>query len=213
MLALHWCSSCRCLFPSPGFMAMTSPAAAKLSYHYKSFCGNFERVETALERLEASGFYWSTLSGAEAKKLLADQALGVFLIRDSSDHHHLFTLSVRTAAGITNLRIKQEGPSFFLETVPGAEQPPTFNCVVKLVDHYVRLTSAGESDSNLCYVEGKERPVPLVLTRPLNCKVVSLQHLCRRTVAANVARGVASPSAAELEDMPVPGVLRSVFKN
>ncbi|XP_078511185.1 suppressor of cytokine signaling 3-like [Lissotriton helveticus] len=210
MVTLGWCCSYRCLYLLPSsFMAMTSP---ELSYHYKSFCGDFGGVEMALQKLEASGFYWSTLSGTEAKKLLSDQPVGVFLIRDSSDHHHLFTLSVRTTAGITNLRVKQEGQAFYLETVPGAERPPTFPCVVKLVDHYMHLTSVGESDSNLCYIDGKDHPIPLILTKPLIHKVVSLQYLCKRTMVANVHSG-SIPSGADLEDMPVPTVLRSVFKN
>ncbi|XP_068099028.1 suppressor of cytokine signaling 3-like [Hyperolius riggenbachi] len=210
MVTLRWSCFHRC-FPSSILAAMSSQAA-QLSYHYKSFCGDYERVETALERLEASGYYWSTLSGTEAKKLLSDQPVGSFLIRDSSDHHHLFTLSLRTSAGITNLRIKLEGTSFYLETVVGTETPPTFPCVVKLVEHYMRLTAAGESDSNLCYIEGKDQPVPLMLTQPLNCKVVSLQYLCKRTVVANMPAG-ASGSDGNLEELPVPKMLRNAFQN
>ncbi|KAG8434133.1 hypothetical protein GDO86_012487 [Hymenochirus boettgeri] len=201
----------RCLCPSPILAAMNSQAA-QLSYHYKSFCGDYERVETALERLEASGYYWSTLSATEAKKLLSDQPVGSFLIRDSSDHHHLFTLSLRTSAGITNLRIKLDGPSFYLETVPGAENPHTFPCVVKLVEHYMRLTNAGESDSNQCFIEGTEQPVPLMLTQPLICKVVSLQYLCKRTVVANMPPE-ASSSGESLEELPVSKMLRNAFRN
>ncbi|MEE6482881.1 hypothetical protein FKM82_013377 [Ascaphus truei] len=211
MVTLRWNCFHRCFCPSSILAAMSSQAA-QLSYHYKSFCGDFDRVETALERLEASGYYWSTLSGAEAKKLLTDQPVGSFLIRDSSDHHHLFTLSIRTSAGITNLRIKHDGPTFYLETVAGAEHPPTFPCVVKLVEHYMHLTAAGESDSNLCHIEGKDQPVPLMLTQPLNCKVVSLQYLCKRTVVANMPSD-ASGSEENLEDLPVSKVLRNAFRN
>ncbi|XP_053307939.1 suppressor of cytokine signaling 3-like [Spea bombifrons] len=210
MVTLRWSCFHRCLCP-PSVLAAMSSQAAQLSYHYKSFCGDYEQVETALERLEASGYYWSTLSGAEAKKLLSDQPVGSFLIRDSSDHHHLFTLSLRTTVGITNLRIKLEGPSFYLETVAGGESPPTFPCVVKLVEHYMRLTAAGESDSNLCYIEGKDQPAPLMLTQPLNCKVVSLQYLCKRTVVANMP-SEASGSGSNLEDLPVSKVLRNAFR-
>ncbi|XP_075694957.1 suppressor of cytokine signaling 3-like [Rhinoderma darwinii] len=211
MVTLRWNCFHRRFCPSSILAAMSSQAA-QLSYHYKSFCGDYERVETALERLEATGYYWSTLSGTEAKKLLSDQPVGSFLIRDSSDHHHLFTLSLRTSAGITNLRIKLEGTSFYLETVAGAESPPTFPCVVKLVEHYMRLTAAGESDSNLCYIEGKEHPVPLMLTQPLNCKVVSLQYLCKRTVVASMP-AEASGSDGNLEELPVSKMLRNAFPN
>ncbi|KAM4703065.1 suppressor of cytokine signaling 3-like [Rhinophrynus dorsalis] len=211
MVIIHCSCFHRSLCPSSIPAAMSSQAA-QLSYHYKSFCGDYEQVETALERLEASGYYWSTLSGTEAKKLLADHPIGSFLIRDSSDHHHLFTLSLRTSAGITNLRIKLDGPSFYLETVAGTESPPTFPCVVKLVEHYMRLTATGESDSNMCYIEGNDQPVPLRLTQPLNCKVVSLQYLCKRTVVANMP-SEASSSGVNTEELPVSKMLRNAFRN
>uniref|UniRef100_A0A674K1H3 SH2 domain-containing protein n=1 Tax=Terrapene triunguis TaxID=2587831 RepID=A0A674K1H3_9SAUR len=44
------------------------------------------------------GFYWGSLSGAEAKRLLSPHPPGAFLVRDSSDHRHLFTLSLRTGS-------------------------------------------------------------------------------------------------------------------
>ncbi|XP_073458389.1 suppressor of cytokine signaling 3-like [Aquarana catesbeiana] len=211
MVTLRW-SSFHCCFCPSFILAAMSSQDAQLSYHYKSFCGDYDRVETALDRLEASGYYWSTLSGTDAKKLLSNQPVGSFLIRDSSDHHHLFTLSLRTTAGITNLRIKLEGTSFYIETVAGTESPPTFPCVVKLVEHYMRLTAAGESDSNLCYIEGKEQAVPLMLRQPLNCKVVSLQYLCKQTVVANMPAG-ASGSDGDLKDLSVSKMLQNAFQN
>uniref|UniRef100_A0A8C8SSD2 Suppressor of cytokine signaling 1 n=1 Tax=Pelusios castaneus TaxID=367368 RepID=A0A8C8SSD2_9SAUR len=141
----------------------------------------------ALERLEASGFYWGSLSGAEAKRLLSPHPPGAFLVRDSSDHRHLFTLSLRTAAGITNLRIQQQGAAFHLETLPGSPRPPAFTCVVQLVEHYL----------------------PLALARPLRCKVASLQELCRRAVRASIRVGTEGP---DLEGLPVPRAVRNSLR-
>uniref|UniRef100_H9GQS4 Uncharacterized protein n=1 Tax=Anolis carolinensis TaxID=28377 RepID=H9GQS4_ANOCA len=180
MVPLCWCCPSA---PAPAVAAMSG--AATPSYHFKSFCGEFERVESALERLEASGYYWGSLSGAEAKRLLTSQLPGVFLVRDSSDHHHLFTLSVRTTTGITNLRIQQQGSAFHLEALPGAGHPPAFCCVVQLVEHY------------------------LCLGAPLRCKVPTLQELCRRAVRTSVqGRG---DLRARLQGLPVPqGLLNSL---
>ncbi|KYO44410.1 suppressor of cytokine signaling 3-like [Alligator mississippiensis] len=173
------------------------------SYHYKSFCGDFERVETVLERLEASGFYWGSLSGTEAKRLLSPHPPGAFLVRDSSDHRHLFTLSLRTGTGITNLRIQQRGTAFHLETLPGAPPPPAFACVVQLVEHYLAQGRHGGP----CYLEAQGgAPVPLALARPLRCKVPSLQELCRRAVRASVRAG---SGEHDLEGLPVPRALRN----
>uniref|UniRef100_A0A8C0ITZ4 Suppressor of cytokine signaling 3 n=1 Tax=Chelonoidis abingdonii TaxID=106734 RepID=A0A8C0ITZ4_CHEAB len=184
-----------------------APQPPALSYHYRSFCGDFERVETALERLDASGFYWGSLSGAEAKRLLSPHPPGAFLVRDSSDHRHLFTLSLRTGAGITNLRIQQQGAAFHLETQPGAPSPPAFACVVQLVEHY--LAQAGHPGGP-CYLEAQgSRPEPLALARPLRCKVASLQELCRRAVRASIRAGTGGP---DLEGLPVPRALRNSLR-
>ncbi|XP_034992546.2 suppressor of cytokine signaling 3 [Zootoca vivipara] len=202
MVPLCWC----CMpAPTPAAAAMTGTGTT--SYHFKSFCGEFERVESALERLEASGFYWGSLSGAEAKRLLTSQPPGVFLVRDSSDHHHLFTLSVRTNTGITNLRIQQQGSAFHLEALPGAGHPPAFHCVVRLVEHYLCL---GAVEGGPCYLEREgQPPVPLALAHPLCCKVPTLQELSRRAVRASMrGRGDAR---AQLQRLPVPqGLLNSL---
>lgn len=203
MVPLCWCCPPA---PAPAAVAAMSSSATP-SYHFKSFCGEFERVESALERLEASGFYWGSLSGTAAKRLLTLQPPGVFLIRDSSDHHHLFTLSVRTNTGITNLRIQQQGSAFHLEALPGAGHPPAFRCVIQLVEHYLCL---GAVEGGPCYLEREgQPPVPLALTQPLCCKVPTLQELCRRAVRASVrGRG---DTRAQLEGLPVPqGLLNSL---
>ncbi|XP_067881989.1 suppressor of cytokine signaling 3-like [Heterodontus francisci] len=186
------------------------------SYRFKAFAGDFGRVESALERLEASGFYWAALSGGEARSRLAGQRVGTFLLRDSSDPRHLFTLSVRTEAGITNLRVRQRrgpgaGGSFYLEAEGssgpgggggGAVATATYNCVVRLVDHYVRLS--GEAGKELCCRGdgGGQQLVPLVLRRPLLCKVPALQDLCRRALDLRLALG--PRSRAQLETLPLP---------
>ncbi|XP_061446268.1 suppressor of cytokine signaling 3-like [Rhineura floridana] len=202
MVPLCWCCPPA---PAPAAVAMTSTATP--SYHFKSFCGEFEQVESALERLEASGFYWGSLSGTEAKQLLTSQPPGVFLVRDSSDHHHLFTLSIRTNTGITNLRIQQQGSAFHLEALPGAGHAPAFHCVVQLVEHYLCL---GTVERGPCYLEREgQPPVPLALLHPLCCKVPTLQELCRRAVRASMrGRG---DTRAQLQALPVPqGLLNSL---
>lgn len=198
------CGPCLPCCPYPAAAMSGAPAP---SYHYRSFCGDFERVETALERLEASGFYWGSLSGAEAKRLLSPHPPGAFLVRDSSDHRHLFTLSLRTSSGITNLRIQQQGAAFHLETLPGAPRPPAFACVVQLVEHY--LAQDGPPGPP-CYLEAQgSRPEPLALARPLRCKVATLQELCRRAVRASVRAGTGE---AALERLPVPRALRNSLR-
>ncbi|XP_043935361.1 suppressor of cytokine signaling 3-like [Protopterus annectens] len=200
----HPCCFCFHVMPLP---------SDKPSYHYKLFCGEYECIENAIKRLEASGFYWSTLPGAEAKRLLTMQPVGAFLVRDSSDHRHLFTLSVRTEAGITNLRIKQKDCLFYLETDPGTEKPHTFDCVVKLVDHYASQATDGLSEVTFCYTEGKECTVPLILNKPLNCRVVTLQDLCKRTIVRNLQPRASGSGSEIVEGLPVPKTMKDALKN
>ncbi|KAG9334543.1 hypothetical protein JZ751_007479 [Albula glossodonta] len=159
-------------------------------HRFKTFCSSLQLqlVQGAVHKLQQSGFYWGTLSGKEANGLLGSQPTGTFLVRDSSDHHHFFTLSVKTASGTKNLRIQCDNCSFFLQTDPKtpAQAVPKFDCVLKLVHHYMPSSKAGagvpSDGSGSYYIYSGGEKVPLELRRPLSCCMSSLQHLCRKTV-------------------------------
>ncbi|XP_056153023.1 suppressor of cytokine signaling 3-like [Lampris incognitus] len=169
-------------------------------HHYKPFSSHahYQQVMRALRKLQESGFYWGAVGGREASSLLRSEPPGTFLVRDSSDHHHFFTLSVQTARGTKNLRIHSEGGGFFLQPDPrSTHEPPQFDCVLKLIAHYMgkgsdakeRDEAAGGPASEVgakggsVYLihTGGER-IPLELRRPLSSSLSSLQHLCRRTL-------------------------------
>ncbi|KAG7275882.1 hypothetical protein CRUP_033295 [Coryphaenoides rupestris] len=126
--------------PKPAAMssgAATPPERARGSSltpdRYKPFSSqaHYQQVMLALRKLRESGFYWG-------RALLRSQAPGTFLVRDSSDHRHFFTLSVQTVRGTKNLRIHSERGGFFLQPDPhSARQPPQFDCVLKLIAHYM----------------------------------------------------------------------------
>ncbi|XP_028331359.1 suppressor of cytokine signaling 3b [Gouania willdenowi] len=170
-------------------------------HHYKPFSSHqhYQQVMRALHKLQESGFYWGAISGREASSLLRSQPPGTFLIRDSSDHHHFFTLSVQTVRGTKNLRIHSEVTGFFLQPDPqNTTEPLQFNCVLKLIAYYMGKgpdsvrTREGASGGNSAEVKvkagsvylihtGGER-IPLELQRPLSSSLSSLQHMCRRTL-------------------------------
>lgn len=157
------------------------------------------QVMRALRKLQESGFYWGAMGGREASSMLRSEPPGTFLIRDSSDHHHFFTLSVQTARGTKNLRIHSEGGGFFLQPDPQtARELPQFDCVLKLIAHYMgKRPDAERSGEGACGSDGGgaeatgrsvylihtggER-IPLELRRPLLTSLSSLQHLCRTTL-------------------------------
>ncbi|KAJ4920110.1 suppressor of cytokine signaling 3b [Gymnodraco acuticeps] len=190
---------------SPLAMSSVNPPEARVQgtnftpHHYKPFRSHahYQQVMCALRKLQESGFYWGAVGGREASSLLHSEAPGTFLVRDSSDHHHFFTLSVQTARGTKNLRIHSEGNGFFLQPDPqNTQEPPQFDCVLKLITHYMGRdggrsregASGGNSRESkekrfsvyLIHTGGER--IPLELRRPLSSSLSSLQHMCRRTL-------------------------------
>ncbi|XP_057681860.1 suppressor of cytokine signaling 3-like [Corythoichthys intestinalis] len=155
-------------------------------HHFKPFSSHahYQQVMCAVSKLQKSGFYWGAVGGREASSLLRSEPPGTFLIRDSSDNHHFFTLSVQTDRGTKNLRVHSEVSGFFLHVdAQCAQQPPRFDCVLKLIAHYMGKGPAEPGSGRTAYLihTGGER-IPLELRRPLFNSLSSLQHMCRRTL-------------------------------
>lgn len=158
------------------------------SHRYKTFSSKlqYQMVLRAIFRLQESGFYWSSINGKEAGSMLASQPSGTFLIRDSADQQHFFTLSVKTSSGTKNVRVQCDNSAFFLQTEPEGERAaPRFDCMLKLVTHYMfsrrDSTSKGNQRSPYYIHSGGEK-IPLELLRPFSSTMASLKHLCRKTV-------------------------------
>ncbi|MEQ2307343.1 hypothetical protein AMECASPLE_017295 [Ameca splendens] len=166
--------------------------------HYKPFSSHehYQQVMTSHRKLQESGFYWGAIGGREANYLLRTEPPGTFLVRDSSDCHHFFTLSVRTTQGTKNLRVHSEGRGFFLEPDPqNTEELPQFDCVLKLIAHYMGKGSdtgrtrdgangrnKAEKGGTVYLIHTGGEKVPLELRKPLVNSLSSLQHMCRRTL-------------------------------
>lgn len=154
----------------------------QLPLRCKTFTGmrQHQLILTALSKLQQSGFYWGAISGREAQSLLESQSVGTFLLRDSSDTRHFFTLTVKMQQGTKNLRVQCDSSSFWLESDPHSHTVPQFDCVLKMIHYYMP-----EGDSPCCYISSSGGKIPLTLHRPLTCGLTSLQHLCRKTVNGN----------------------------
>lgn len=194
-----------CLVPSapPGFLksghsamvthskfdnAMSSSlldSNMRLPHRYKTFASKtqYQMVLATLHKLQECGFYWGAITGKEANVMLAAEATGTFLIRDSSDNRHLFALSVKTASGTKNLRIQCDTASFYLQTDPkNVQSVPHFDCVLKLVNYYMSQSKGNTHSGSIYYIYSGGEKIPLELTKPLACSLSTLQHLCRKTV-------------------------------
>ncbi|XP_061605671.1 suppressor of cytokine signaling 3-like [Phyllopteryx taeniolatus] len=172
---------------SKAYSAMSSShsdsPSMRLPQRYKTFVSKaqYQMVLATLRKLQESGFYWGAITGKNANSLLGAENAGTFLVRDSSDNRHLFTLSVKTAAGTKNLRVQCDAASFYLQTDPkNIHAVPHFDCILKLV-HYYMPQSRGNG-RNVDYIYSGGEKVPLELVKPLACCPSTLQHLCRKTV-------------------------------
>ncbi|XP_034046632.1 suppressor of cytokine signaling 3a [Thalassophryne amazonica] len=164
-------------------------SSMRLPHRYKTFTSKAQcqMVLATLCKLQESGFYWGAITGKEANNLLLSEATGTFLIRDSSDNRHLFTLSLMTVSGTKNLRIQCDSSSFFLQTDPkNIQSVPHFDCVLKLVHYYMPQSKAAISgnnhNGNAFYIYSGGEKIPLELLKPLSGSLSTLQHLCRKTL-------------------------------
>ncbi|XP_048847185.1 suppressor of cytokine signaling 3-like [Brienomyrus brachyistius] len=155
--------------------------------HFKTFSSHlqYQLIISTVCKLQESGFYWGAISGKEANSLLSEEPVGTFLVRDSSDQRHFFALSIKTASGPKNLRIQFDGDTFFLQSDPkGSSMAPHFNCVLKLVHHYMPAKVAGGKGGTcgIYFIHTGGEKIPLELLRPLSSSMSTLQHLCRKAV-------------------------------
>ncbi|XP_073507797.1 suppressor of cytokine signaling 2 isoform X3 [Phyllobates terribilis] len=108
-----------------------------------------ERVAMSLGELRRSGWYWGHMTVNEAKEKLQDASEGTFLVRDSSHTDYLLTISVKTSAGPTNLRIEYREGKFRLSGNPTSPIPQEsrYNCagfsdtLFPNTSQYIRLSA------------------------------------------------------------------------
>lgn len=54
------------------------------------------------------GWYWGPISGEAAEKILSNEPDGSFIVRDSSDHHYIFSLTFRLNGCVRHVRIEHD---------------------------------------------------------------------------------------------------------
>ncbi|XP_036594896.1 cytokine-inducible SH2-containing protein [Trichosurus vulpecula] len=162
--------------------------------------------------LRESGWYWGSLTAGEAKQHLQKMPEGTFLVRDSTHPSYLFTLSVKTNRGPTNVRIEYADSKFRLDSnCLSKPRILAFPDVVSLIQHYVTsCTTDGKNDtpypSPASLLPSHKDTVPttaavaavhLKLIQPFVRKssAPSLQHLCRLTI---------NRLTAEVDQLPLP---------
>ncbi|XP_077195166.1 suppressor of cytokine signaling 2 isoform X4 [Paroedura picta] len=160
-----------------------------------------DRLDAAMRELRRSGWYWGNMSVAEAKERLQDTSEGTFLVRDSSHSEYLLTISVKTSAGPTNLRIEFQDGKFRLDSIICVRSRlRQFNSVVHLIEYYV-LMCQDRSTATEMPCNGT---VHLYLNKPLYHSAPSLQHHCRIVI---------NRYTKEIQELPLPTRLKEYLKD
>lgn len=149
-------------------------------------------IAMSLGELRRSGWYWGHMTVNEAKEKLQDAPEGTFLVRDSSHTDYLLTISVKTSAGPTNLRIEYREGKFRLDSVVCVRSRlKQFDSVVHLIEYYVLLSKNKKIETETL----PNRTVHLWLVKPLYTSTPSLQHLCRMAV---------NKCTSKIHELPLP---------
>ena len=129
-----------------------------------------------IRRLRMCGWYWGDISSEQAKEILKRTQNGSFILRDSSDACHLFTLSLKANNIIVSVRVAFSRGMFKLDSW-NQEDSPSFSSVVDMIEYYL------EDETHQFYVElPNYGEFAVCLKHPIWKEVPDLQHLCRTTV-------------------------------
>ena len=145
-----------------------------------------------LRQLKMCGWYWGDLSSEEAEDILKDTQDGSFILRDSADACHLFTLSLKANNLVVSVRVAFSRGQFKLDSLR-QEDSPGFENMVDLVDYYLA------DKSRRFYVAVPDMDeFSVSLLHPIWKEVPTLQHLCRRCIVQRCR------TAEELDSLPLP---------
>ncbi|XP_074648525.1 uncharacterized protein LOC141903995 [Tubulanus polymorphus] len=165
---------------------------------------DYSSLKSVMHRLYISGFYYEGLSSKEATELLEGKQNGSFLLRDSSDPNHLFSLSLKTPRGTTSVRIEYHKGKFRLDSEDCLKtRMPTFDCVISLIMYYVKRVQ-GKSGRRVLLDSTGRRDLPVKITKPVLKCVPMMKHCSRKAIC----RTLRNPSA-DVHRLPLPNLLKS----
>ena len=144
-----------------------------------------------MTKLKDCCWYWGEISQSDAENLLQSARDGSFILRDSNDACHLFTISLKARRMVISVRVTLSKGLFKLDA--STQDLPSFFSVVDLVEYYI------SDKSKYFYVEvNGYGEVRVRLQHPMIKEISSLQHLCRVEIVRQWR------SHDELESLPLP---------
>lgn len=160
-------------------------------------------LTSVINSLQKGGWYWGKVSYDTAIDKLLDSKNGTFLLRDSSDDHHLFTFAIKCHGDVINIRVHFSRSRFSLDSIDYSYAPsPTFESVCDLAEYYM-------CHNKTFYIhipDSDAQPLAVVMKHPYLRCVPSLQHICRQIVHRHLRK------LEDLEKLPIPPILKSFLR-
>lgn len=129
-----------------------------------------------IRRLRMCGWYWGDITSNQANVVLRNAQNGSFILRDSTDACHLFTLSLKANNIVVSVRVAFSRGMFKLDSW-NQEDSPSFNSVVDMIEYYL------SDEKHEFYVElPNVGEFPVCLKHPIWKSLPSLQHQCRYAI-------------------------------
>eukprot|EP00092_Neocalanus_flemingeri_P016817 GFUD01018192.1.p1 GENE.GFUD01018192.1~~GFUD01018192.1.p1 ORF type:complete len:582 (+),score=169.37 GFUD01018192.1:145-1890(+) len=153
----------------------------------------------SIEKVKDHGWYWGPLSGESAERILSGEPDGSFVVRDSSDHHYIFSLTFKLNGFVRHVRIEHDQGNFSF----GSFTKFKSNTIVDFIENAVEHSRSGRY---LFFLHRRPvlGPMRVQLLHPVSRfkRVQSLQHLCRYIIVKHVRKD-------HLDQLPVPSRIKN----
>ncbi|CAH1793998.1 unnamed protein product [Owenia fusiformis] len=158
------------------------------------------------QQLKECHFYYPRMTSRGAKKILNKRENGTFLIRDSTDSHYLYSLSVKTPRGTTSVRLLYERGMFSIDCDAQIKnEMPKFTSVLKLVHYYMKLSVTSKPGKCVWLEQSGRKSEPVKILFPLVHGLPTLSHSCRKTINEHVPD-------KHIQDLPLPEQVKKYIK-
>jgi len=152
----------------------------------------------SIERVKDRGWYWGPLSGEAAERILSGEPDGSFVVRDSSDHHYIFSLTFKLNGFVRHVRIEHDQGNFSFGSFTRFKSTTIVDFIENAVEH-------SRSGRYLFFLHRRPvlGPMRVQLLHPVSRfkRVQSLQHLCRYIIVKVVRKD-------HLDQLPVPNRMK-----
>jgi len=153
----------------------------------------------SIEKVKDHGWYWGPLSGEAAERILAPEPDGSFVVRDSSDHHYIFSLTFKLNGFVRHVRIEHDQGNFSFGSFTKFKSTTIVDFIENAVEH-------SRSGRYLFFLHRRPvlGPMRVQLLHPVSRfkRVQSLQHLCRYIIVKHVRKD-------HLDQLPVPNRIKT----